>query len=154
LNTWYGLIRATGGDIAPEKSYWYLVEIHWHQGKWKYRTIEDCPGNLWIPGCPEPIKRLEVSEPTEALGIQSCPKGSSAAEIAYLVSKVAAWTEAIGSKWVNLGEAWYCMNSTMIMKTIRYPLLATTLSRDQVQEIMGPLLKVILRQIGVQRNLS
>ena len=36
LNTWHGLIRATGGDLAPEKGYWYLVELHWKNGKWQY----------------------------------------------------------------------------------------------------------------------
>ena len=152
LNTWHGLIRATGGDLAPEKGYWYLIDMHWKNGKWVYKTIADTPGDLWIPGCTEPIRRLEVTEAQEALGIQSSPDGSSVAETKYLVDKVTQWTDAIRSKRVKLEDAWYCLNST-IYKTIEYPLMATTLSRAQVYEIMNPLLRVILNRIGVQKNL-
>jgi hypothetical protein len=27
LDLWEGLLHATGGTLAPEKSYWYLVEV-------------------------------------------------------------------------------------------------------------------------------
>jgi hypothetical protein len=36
---WHGLLRASGGDLAPEKSYWYLVELQWKNGRWQYKTI-------------------------------------------------------------------------------------------------------------------
>ena len=152
LNTWHGLIRATGGDLAPEKGYWYLVELHWKNGKWQYRTIADCPGNLWIPGCPEPIRRLEVTESEEALGIQSCPAGLQEAEVRYLQGKTALWVDHVRTKKIKKEEAWYCLNST-ILKTLEYPLTATTLSRKEVDEIMRPLLRAFLNSIGIQKRL-
>ena len=33
ISRWHGLLCATGNDLAPEKSYWYLVELHW-KNKW------------------------------------------------------------------------------------------------------------------------
>ena len=33
LTLWEGLIRSTGGDLAPEKSYWYLVDVVRKNGK-------------------------------------------------------------------------------------------------------------------------
>ena len=56
ISWWHGLLRATGGDLAPEKSYWYLVELHWKNGRWQYKTIEDTPGDLWLPGSHAPIE--------------------------------------------------------------------------------------------------
>jgi hypothetical protein len=33
LNLWEGLLTTTGGALAPEKSYWYLVEVVRDKGK-------------------------------------------------------------------------------------------------------------------------
>ena len=46
LHLWEDLLTATGGALAPNKSYWYLVEVIWKDQKWQYATAEDCPGNL------------------------------------------------------------------------------------------------------------
>ena len=34
LHLWEDLIRATGGALAPEKSYWYLLEVCNKNGQW------------------------------------------------------------------------------------------------------------------------
>ena len=67
VSHWHGLIRATGGDLAPEKSYWYLVALHWKNGQWQYHTVDDDPGIIWLPGSLVPIERRKVTTPAEAL---------------------------------------------------------------------------------------
>jgi hypothetical protein len=51
LNTWHGLIRATGGDLAPEKSYWYLIDLHWKNGRLS-RNILLAGMLFWWPTIP------------------------------------------------------------------------------------------------------
>jgi hypothetical protein len=48
LDLWEGGIRATGSAIEPDKSFWYLIDFVWHQGKWTYATIDDCPAELTV----------------------------------------------------------------------------------------------------------
>ena len=36
LSAWEGLIKPTGGVMAPEKSWWYLIDFDWTNGKWSY----------------------------------------------------------------------------------------------------------------------
>jgi len=68
LSRWEGLISATGGALAPEKSYWYLVEVG---PDGKYVTKAKQLGSLVLhnKGQPETIERLEVTEAPETLGI-------------------------------------------------------------------------------------
>jgi len=35
LSTWEGIVQATGGALAPDKSWWYLVDFVWVNGTWK-----------------------------------------------------------------------------------------------------------------------
>jgi hypothetical protein len=43
LSTWEGLISASGGALAPEKSYWYLIDVG-EAGK--YKSVSERPGAL------------------------------------------------------------------------------------------------------------
>jgi hypothetical protein len=44
LDLWEGLIKATGGALVPEKSFWYLIDFKWSKGKWRYATVEETSG--------------------------------------------------------------------------------------------------------------
>ena len=34
IGSWGSLMEVTGGALCPDKSWWYLVEYVWKQGKW------------------------------------------------------------------------------------------------------------------------
>jgi hypothetical protein len=36
MDTWEGGLRATGGALEPEKSFWYLIRFLWKNGQWAY----------------------------------------------------------------------------------------------------------------------
>jgi hypothetical protein len=44
IDHWEGGLRATGGALVPEKSYWYLIDFVWTGEKRWYATKEDIPG--------------------------------------------------------------------------------------------------------------
>jgi len=154
LTTWEGLIKASGGQLAPEKSYWTLIEVHHTNSGWEYKSIADAPGELSLDnrGQPETIERCEVSQAKEALGIQMRPDGCMEDEFQYLLKKAQDWSEAIRTKRISPAEAWYCLNST-IMKTIEYPLMATTLTRKQLKAIMQPIRQAALPKCKIQRRI-
>jgi hypothetical protein len=86
---WEGGIRATGGAIEPDKSSWYLIDFVWHQGKWTYVTIDDCPGELTVldlKGVQKVLQGLPVSHAECTLGIRLAPDGSWNEEFKYLLA--------------------------------------------------------------------
>lgn len=50
LDHWEGLLHTTGGALAPEKSYWHLIDFKWNRAtlQWNYRPKSDMPGDLSI----------------------------------------------------------------------------------------------------------
>jgi hypothetical protein len=156
LDHWDNLIRITGGALEKSKSYWYLLDYIFHQGKWTYKPIHSVPGqiSLYIDDtqAKEPIKRLPPSSARKALGIFTCPTGNMAAKVTYLVKKTKTWATSLQTRRIRTHDAWYCLTAT-IMKTVEYPLVATSLSKNQCGTIMTPLLKAGLHAIHVQRNM-
>ena len=150
LSTWEGLISATGGALAPEKSYWYLVDVG-PDGKYLPKSKQ--PGDLFLrnQGRPEVIDRLEVTEARETLGIWSRPDGLMKDEVEALKQKALKWADAVRTKRINPTEAWYSVNHT-IMKTIEYPLAATSISPSDMQDIMRPILQAALPKARIQRH--
>ena len=153
LLTWESLLSATGGALKPSKSYWYLLDYTCVRGVWKPKRIQDAPGELSLhnQGQPFTIQRLEVTEAREALGIMSRPDCSMDDQVEAMKAKVAKWVDGVRTKRINSTNAWYCLNST-IMKTLEYPLMATTLTADETTSIMWPLLQAALPKCRVQKR--
>ena len=153
LSTWEGTLRATGGALALEKSYWYLVDWEWKNKQWQYKSKADIPGSLHLnhgtTGEPQVIERLDPHEAREVLGVMVRPDGSEKDEMDLLMKKTEKWCDAICTGRVKKEDAWYCLNHT-IMKTIEYPLMATTFSEDDLSSIMSPALQGGLPTSGVQ----
>ena len=150
LATWEGLISATGGALAPEKSYWYLIDVN---PDGSYNTKADSPGDLILnnKGDPVVIERLDVSEAKESLGIWTRPDGAMDNEVAVLKDKARKWADSVRTKRISPTEAWYSVNST-IMKTIEYPLMATCICRKDMQDIMRPILQAALPKAKIQKH--
>jgi hypothetical protein len=70
----------------------------------------------------------------------------------YLLSRTQQWSESLCTRHIKPSEAWYCLQSS-ILKTIKYPLMATTLSRKQLHKVMHPILRDALRKCGIQWNI-
>jgi hypothetical protein len=152
LRLWEGLLHATGGALAPEKSYWYLVEVIRLNGKWTYTRESRQPFDLYLQNGTFKNKRLEVYQAKQSLGIMTRPDGKMLDEIKKLKNAAASWCDGIRTRRLNPEEAWYSLTAT-ILRTLEYPLVATTLTREQCKEIIKPVLKTVLPLYRVQRRL-
>jgi hypothetical protein len=81
LNLWEGLLRATGGALAPEKSYWYLVEVTRARGQWRYVREAQEPFDMFLQQGTFKNTRLEVYQAKQALGIMTRPDGKMLDEL-------------------------------------------------------------------------
>ena len=155
LSAWEGGICATGGAIEPSKSHWYLIDFTWHNGHWRYSTIEETPAELQVKDCDGTVcrlQRLSVKEAQQTLGVRIAPDGNNDAELLFLRERVDTWADCIRTGHLPRNLAWESM-STTILKSLQYPLPATTLTEQQCALIMSPLLQAGLPSSGIVRTI-
>jgi hypothetical protein len=98
LNTWEGAIRATGGAIVPDKSFWYLIGFKWTEGHWKNKNEEDAPAILTVhdsDGKAIQLERLPPHIARRTLGVRLAPDGNNSDEIKHLQSIAERWKDHI-----------------------------------------------------------
>jgi hypothetical protein len=39
INLWAGGLASTGGQLEPQKTYWYNINFKWNQGNWAYEHL-------------------------------------------------------------------------------------------------------------------
>jgi len=101
LDTWEGILRATGGAIGVEdgdKAFWYFLDFKFTANEWKYKNSQDLPGELVARNFDDticPLARLNPSIARETLGIFLAMDGNQRAQIEYLKSKARTYSEQL-----------------------------------------------------------
>jgi hypothetical protein len=143
LNTWEGLVRASGGALSNDKSCWWYIDFNFdHKSDWRYQKIEELEGKLTaidIDGTGKALKRLDVNESFETLGVQLNPMGNDDAIFADMEQWAKDWSQQIKKSTLKDHEAHTTLNIT-IMKKLEYPLVAVNLTRKQCDKVMSTLL--------------
>ena len=155
VHFWEAALRASGGALSPAKCHWYLVDYRWCGVGWKMVTTADAPASLQVRSPSGRMVTIERVEPTEArktLGVWTAPSGSMVAEYDYLQAKIKAWTERIRVRRLPHRLVWLSLH-TGILKTLDYPLAATTFTELECQSLMAPLLKVGLSRSHIVRSM-
>ena len=62
------------------------------------------------------------------------------------------WAEKVRSGRLSHAEAWFSLQYC-IMKSLEYPLMATSLTRDQCDKIMSPIRQAALPALRINRHL-
>jgi hypothetical protein len=157
IDTWEGGLRASGGALVPSKSYWYLLNFSFRNNQWHYDSIDDTPGSLTIRDVSGfnrvQLDRLEVSAARETLGVFIAMDGNQDTQVQALLQKTNLWADKVRSGRLTPTEAWFSLTFCM-MKTLEYPLMATSLSHEQCYTIMRPLLQAGLPVLGLNRHLT
>ena len=151
LDHWEGGLKATGGALVPEKSYWYLIDFIWTGEKWRYATKIDIPGDISINNVDDSgrdtLRRFEANIAKETLGVFLAMDGNNKEETHHLRKKAVAFADCIRTGFLTREDATYALHRT-IMKTLEYPIVATTMDKAQWDYIMAPLLAATLPRMG------
>jgi hypothetical protein len=157
VDTWEGGLRASGGALVPSKSYWYLIHFQFKNNRWQYSSIQDTPGNLTIRDVSGhhrvQLDRLAVNEARETLGVFIAMDGSQTTQTEALLAITQRWADRVRSGRLTHAEAWFSLTSC-IMKTLEYPLMATSLTQKQCDKIMQPILDAGLKALGISRTMN
>lgn len=151
LDLWEGVLTATGGALVPEKSFWYLVSFKFEKGKWRYARADDTPGDLTMRNAAGErilVDRCEHDEARRTLGVRLAPDGNNRAQMQHMVDVGKTWGQQLRSGHVRRTDSWIALTTT-ILKTLEYPLLATTLSDKECDAILRPVLRAALPSSGL-----
>lgn len=147
---WAGGIRATGGAVNPDKSFYWLFDWEWDpaHGSWKFRPNSKAAPNfqVLIPGLSgrlEPLKRLAPSESERTLGVMMAPLENEQAQIDHVSSMAKEWAESIRPGHLQRYDVFPLIRTT-VMKSIGYPMPLTTFDQETWRKIISPVLQVCL----------
>ena len=116
---WEGGLRATGGALRVDKSYWYLIDFKWVNNRWMDVSKTDLPGDILVQdadGKTKILPQLNPHEANETLGIFIAMDGNQKAEVIKLRAKAEPFADQVRTGFVSKAEAWQVLRST-IMKT-------------------------------------
>jgi hypothetical protein len=154
MDTWEGGLRATGGALEPEKSFWYLIRFFWKNGQWAYVSNEYTPASISVrnhAGNRVELERLEVTESRKTLGVKTAPTGDNAAQFEHMLEASQKLAAQIKASNLRQMDAWLALRST-IWKTLEYPLTCTTLTEKQCEQIMRPAMSAGLTKSHICRS--
>jgi len=96
LNLWHRLLQATGGNLVPEKCFWYLINFRWEHTHWKYVKWQEDDQTLSIAcsdGSKVKIPCLDMSNTRQTLGVRLAPDGNNKAEFLHLQEETLKWKQ-------------------------------------------------------------
>ena len=137
LTTWYGLLQATGGELIPDKCFWYLIDFTWNNKQWKYKSMAELPGQLCVKQTKGKtiIPRLKPNEAWRTLRVCIMLDGNDKAELQYLTEVAATWSHQMAKAHLTQTEAEFSLQQVLLPK-LMYQLIATNFDEQHCYEIL------------------
>jgi hypothetical protein len=148
---WAGGIWITGGQLEPTKSHWSLVDFAWRHGIASYKSIAQAPAEIKYTdenGVTVTLERLEPWEARRSLGVYQAPDGNMNEQYRVMLGQSEKWASNTRHSRLPRHLVWQSLKVSICM-TLKYPLPATTLSKEQCEDIMKPILSAGLSHSGI-----
>lgn len=142
IDCWEGGLKTTGGAIRPDKSFAYPLDFIFDEtGACRYKTVNEIGRTLNVKdhtGRRQPLTLVEASVGKETLGVHLAPDGNNKDQYECMMKKVQTWAKQINAGHLPGKEAFAAISST-IMKTLEYPIVATTFTREECNRLVKPI---------------
>jgi Reverse transcriptase (RNA-dependent DNA polymerase). len=150
-DTWSSILRATGGDLEPSKTFCVPI-LHKWQGSTStlLSTMED-ELQIHLMTSENQLLAIEKKDPNESfftLGIWQSPSGDETAQKQYLLEKINDWNYKTNQRTLTWAQAQIASRST-IGKTLLYSLPVTAFEERECKELQKTYLRAMLGKIGV-----
>jgi len=96
-------------------------------------SIKDTDGEL------KELTQLAADEAQKMLGVWLAPDGNNEKQVEEMRATTVAWAEKVRTGAIDRRDAWQALTLT-VMKKLEYPLLVLTLTEDECDYIMAPVL--------------
>lgn len=156
LTLWEDTLRATGGAVSPEKTFWYLLDYVWSPDgdSWKYATQAQFPFALQVRNSAQHFQQIDRLDPSEArrtLGVYLAPDHNEMVQLQILRQKSTDWASRIFLSGLRDGIAWKAFQTT-ISKSLAYSLPVTCMSKAALHKAWTPAITATLRRMGIGKD--
>ena len=127
-----------------------------YTGKWKDTTPQTHHINITMKdkhNTQHTLSYISHHEARQTLGTWIAPEGNMKKQTKSLIDKSRQWAAQIRSRHVQRHDAWASLH-TKIMKSIEYPLPATTLAQTKCNKIMSIILQAALPKLGICQHMN
>jgi hypothetical protein len=149
------VLQVTGGDLAPAKCAWYLICHRWKNGKGRLLKVKETHRGITITsratGRTSGVKRKAVEEGHRTLGFHMSGDGKRKAHKKVMIDKVLLYSNVLRNSNIWRGESVVAYNS-LYMPSLRYGVPATTLTKEECEDIQRPVVNDILPKMGIARS--
>jgi hypothetical protein len=154
---WASLLQATGGNLKPEKCYWYLLSYKFVQGRAVLKTKRELSAyTLQIPQPNSTNVVIQLKDPDEAsevLGVWSCPSSNGQAQLAHMLKKGRKWGTRVLNSTLQPAEVWQSFK-TQALPSVTYGLIALMSTREALDESFASWYYHILPALGMNRHIT
>ena len=88
----------TGGNVHPDKCWWYLINFIWKEGKWQYVDIGEEDPSLQVrspSGGKSMLTCLGMSTVVKVLGVWLSPDGKNDRAIEEMHHQSVEWADLV-----------------------------------------------------------
>ena len=154
---WASLLQATGGNLKPEKCYWYLLSYKFVHGRAVLRPKRELSAyTLQIPQPNSTNVVIQLKDPDEAsevLGVWSCPSSNGQAQLDHMLKKGRKWGNRVLHSTLQPAEVWQSFK-TQAVPSVTYGLIALMSSREALDEAFASWYYHILPALGINRHIT
>ena len=154
LDLWEGLIRTTGGGLEGDKSDFAIINYTWNDGIWKYEQ-KDNQNQMTVQGANQTREQLTQLGPSTArrtLGVWQAIDGNETEQTKQMLEKSNAWSRAVARSSLSRADVKVGI-TTSLYPSITFGMEATTLSKEQCQEVFKPIKEGVIPKAGYCRNI-
>ena len=152
INYWNGFLRVSGGALKPEKCYWYFTRFRWNNGLWSLATDSPAPVTITTDdNIQAEIIYKKPNDATKAVGVWQDMVGSSTKQVDSIIQKIRSTHHAMDRFPVPRHLVWLGLKQSL-WKSIEYVLPATTMSKEDANQIAKELYRPLLPKLGCNRN--
>ena len=91
IDTWEAAAKTTGGSIAVDKSWFYLIHFEWQNGQWSYgdmtNVLKDDLNCKDKNGERQHLQYIKPDQAQEMLGVFLAPDGNNTQQIKEMKKK-------------------------------------------------------------------
>ena len=138
MDRWAGAVKTTGGELAPHKSCFALIDFEWNGNEWNYQTIENMEGSCTLNDRFENkhhLRRIEATEAVQTLGVFFSMDGIQEKHKETLKKKVDVFADKIFASSLDPNTAIYAYN-VCLMKSLEYSLVVSNFSSEEWTKII------------------
>ena len=154
LDRWSGLLIATGGSLAPEKSFHYLIDFEWTNKQWSYRKSTDIEGEFTLSMKDQSrhfLQRYETDRAEQTLGVFLSMDGNEDKQFQSLYDQSKKFATQIYTSKCTEEAADYTFRCSFL-KTLEYPMPVTQFTEDQWKKIYTPALNASLNRSRISKT--